>query len=174
VRLWPPCHVCLFIRTPHYGRARTRPLTVHASPLGWPCAPPMPYAPLFLFAPPLPYAPFVSIHAPFALHASFYVLALFFRAHPSHPCVLLPCAPPKCKFHKIVVHSTTWASGSSTTERWLTAGCMSGDHSFYIHSHEHIYGCGCMHFRFHVIYLFIVNACQIGGHIKLLASLYIV
>jgi hypothetical protein len=109
----------------------------------WPCMPPWRYAP-----PPC-------------------------RACLSHPCAPLPCAPPEYKSHKLVVHSTSWASGPLTTERWLTAGCLAGDHSFYIHSHSHAQGCACMHVTFHVFsFLFIVNACQLGGHIKLLASLY--
>ena len=166
---WPPCCVHFFIHTPHYRHACTGPLAVRTSLLGWPCAPPMPYALFFLFTPPLLCTPFIFVHAPFALCTSFAALAPFCRPHPSHSYTHL-----ECKFHKVVVHSTTLASGPSTTERWLTAGCMGGDHSFYIHSHKYIYGCGCMHFRFHVIYLFIINAYQIGGHIKLLASLYIV
>jgi hypothetical protein len=46
-----------------------------------------------------------------------------------------PCMPLQYKFIKIVVHSTTWASRPSTTVRWMTAGCLGGDHSFLIHSH---------------------------------------
>jgi hypothetical protein len=45
------------------------------------------------------------------------------------------CAPLEYKFIKIVVHCTTWASRPSTTVRWMTAGCLGGDHSFLIHSH---------------------------------------
>jgi hypothetical protein len=70
-----------------------------------------------------------------------------------------PCSPPQYKFHKVVVQSTTSAFGPSTTEKWLIARCMGGDHTFYTHSHEHIHRCGCMHVRFHMIYLFIINAC---------------
>jgi hypothetical protein len=109
------------------------------------------------------------------------------RAHPSlpcvphvraflthaHPCAPLPYAPPEYKFHKLVIHSTTWASGPSTTKRWLIVGCLGGDHSFYIHSHSYAQRCACMHITFHVFFfVFIINACQLGGHIKLLASLY--
>jgi hypothetical protein len=56
------------------------------------------------------------------------------RAHGSR---LRPtaCAPLEYKFMKIVVHSTTWASRLSTTVRWMTAGCLGGDHSFLIYSH---------------------------------------
>jgi hypothetical protein len=70
----------------------------------------------------------------------------------SHPCAPLPCVPHEYMFHKVVINSTTWAFGLSTTERWLTAGCLGGNHSFYIHSHGHSQGCGCMHVRFHVIF----------------------
>jgi hypothetical protein len=45
------------------------------------------------------------------------------------------CVPLEYKFIKIVVHSTTWASRPSTTVRWMTAGCLGGDHSFLIHFH---------------------------------------
>jgi hypothetical protein len=148
---------------------RTRPLAVHAlqarasrcraCPLGR-ARPPLPRMP------PWPCAPPLTVRAPLC------------RACPmcapfSPPCAPLPCAPPKYKFHKLVVHSTTWASRPLTTERWLTAGCLGGDHSFYIHSHSHAQGCACMHVTFHVfLFIFIVNACQLEGHIKLLASLY--
>jgi hypothetical protein len=137
----------------------------------------------------------VSVHAPFAVYALTAVHASFYhpcstwastppsamrapRACPCHlyvPLLRVPLlrVPLDYKFHKVVVHSTTWAFGPSTTERWLTAKCLGGDHLFYIHSHGHARGCGCMHIRFHVIFLFIVNASQLGGHIKLLASLYI-
>jgi hypothetical protein len=94
-------------------------------------------------------------------------------AYPSHLCAPLPCVPPKYKFHEVVVHSITWASGPSTTERWLIAGCLGGDHSFYTYSQGHVHGCDCMHVKFHVKNLFIVNASRIRGHIKLLGSLYI-
>jgi hypothetical protein len=50
----------------------------------------------------------------------------------SHPTAYTPL---EYKFIKIVVHSTTWASRPSTTVRWMTAGCLDGDHSFLIHSH---------------------------------------
>jgi hypothetical protein len=122
---------------------RARP-RCHACPA---CASPWPCAPLF------------TVHTP--------------RARLSHPSAPLLCAPPEYKSHKLVVHSTTWASGPLTTERWLTAGCLGGDHSFYIHSHSHALRCACMHVTFHVfLFIFIVNACQLGGHIKLLVSLY--
>jgi hypothetical protein len=104
----------------------------------WPCAPPeraprcrvhppLPHVPPWPCAPPRYRArptcvPHVAMHAP--------------RARLFHPCALLLCAPPEYKFHKLVVHSTTWASRPLTTERWLIAGCLSGDHSFYIHSHS--------------------------------------
>jgi hypothetical protein len=121
--------------------------------------------PLGRAGPPLPLAPLWSCAPLFAVRVP--------RARFFHPCAPLPCAPPEYKFHKVVVHSTTWASGPLTTERWLTARCLGGDHSFYIHSHSHVQGCGCMHVTFHVFFfIFIVNACQLGGHIKLLASLY--
>jgi hypothetical protein len=95
------------------------------------------------------------------------------RACLSHPCAPLSCAPPEYKSHKFDVHSTTWAFGPLTTERWLTTGCFGSDHSFYIHSYSHAQGCACMHVTFHVfLFIFIVNACQLEGHIKLLASLY--
>jgi hypothetical protein len=95
------------------------------------------------------------------------------RARLSHPCAPLSCAPPEYKSHKLVVHSTIWASGPLTTKRWLTARCLGGDHSFYIHSHSHALGCACMDVIFHVfLFIFIVNACQLEGHIKLLVSLY--
>jgi hypothetical protein len=121
--------------------------------------------PLLRARPPLPRAPRVC--APVAVRAPLY------RARLSHPCVPLPCAPPEYKSHKLVVHSTTWASGPLTTERWLTVGCLGGDYSFYIQSHSHALGCACMHVTFHVfLFIFIVNACQLGSHIKLLVSFY--
>jgi hypothetical protein len=123
------------------------------------------YAPLGRACPPS--AP------PVAARTSLAVRAFLTRACLSHPSVPLPCAPPEYKFHKLVVHSTTWASGPLTTERWLTAGCLGSDHYFYIHSHSPTQGCACMHVTFHVfLFIFIVNAYQLGGHIKLLASLY--
>jgi hypothetical protein len=162
----------------------------------WPCAPPervpaLPRAPL-VRAHPLAVRASFSVRAPLAAHAPGAVRTpyaiLRCRARPactplftmraprarlSHPSVPLPCAPPEYKSHKLLVHSTTWASGPLTTERWLTAGCLGGDHSFYIHSHSHALGCACMHVTFHVfLFIFIVNACQLGGHIKLLVSLY--
>jgi hypothetical protein len=120
----------------------------------WPCVPPF------------------AIGGPCSHACPFAVLAPLYRARLSYMCGPLSCAPPDYKFHKVVVHSTTWAFGPLTTERWLTAGCLGGDHSFDIHSHGHVRAIGCMHVRFHVIFLFIVNACHIGGHIKLLLSLY--
>jgi hypothetical protein len=136
---------------PHAPLGRARPL-LRARPRGpWPCAPRCHARPA--------YAPLFTVRAP--------------RARLSHPSAPLPCAPPEYKSHKLVVHSTTWASGPLTTERWLTVGCLGGDHSFYIHSHSHALGCACMHVTFHVfLFIFIVNACQLGGHIKLLVSLY--
>jgi hypothetical protein len=79
--------------------------------------------------------------------------------------------PPQYKFHKISHNFITWESGPLTTKRWLIAGCLGSDHTFYTHSLEHVYGWGCMHIRSHMVDLFIVNACHIGGHIKLLVSL---
>jgi hypothetical protein len=55
-----------------------------------------------------------------------------YRSH-SRPT---PCALLQYKFIKIVVHSTTWASRPSTTVRWMTVGCLGGDHSFLIHFHR--------------------------------------
>jgi hypothetical protein len=119
--------------------------------------------PLAVRAPPWPFVP----------HMRALRVCPLCRARLSHPFAPLPCAPPVYKTHKLVVHSTTWASGPLTTERWLTAGCLGGDHSFYIHSHSHAQGCACMYVTFHVfLFMFIVNVCQLGGHIKLLASLY--
>jgi hypothetical protein len=123
----------------------------------WPCAPPLPCVPSFAVhtsrcrahpryappcsraRPPLSFAPPAAVHASFAVRASLAVRVLLCcaprarllcRARLSHPCVPLPYAPPEYKFHKVVVHSTTWASGPLTTEKWLTAGCLGGDHSF--------------------------------------------
>jgi hypothetical protein len=121
---------------------------------------------------------------PFPIRASRSCARLLCCACPSFLCAPHVCALftrvrlyhmrlPTISSTKFVVHSTTWAFGPSTTERWLTVGCLGGDHLFYIHSHGHARGCGCMHIRFHVIFLFIVNASQLGGHIKLLALLYI-
>ena len=94
------------------------------------------------------------------------------RCAPSLSYALLPCAFPEYKFYKVILHSITWTSRPSTTKKWLTTGYLDGDHSFYTHEHEHVHGCGCMYVRVHEIYLFIVNAYQIGSHIKLFASLY--
>jgi hypothetical protein len=152
-RARPPCRACPL--------AVCAPFSVHA-PLAA-CAPRFRARPHGRVRPtcdpPLPCAPLFTVRAP--------------RARLSHPSAPLPCVPPEYKSHKLVVHSTTWASGPLTTERWLTAGCLGGDHSFYIHSHNHVLGCACMHVTFHVfLFIFIVNACQLGGHIKLLVSLY--
>jgi hypothetical protein len=134
------------------------------------CVPPLPHAPLGRARPPAARAP-GAVHAPFPCAPLFTVRAL--RACLFHPSTPLLCAPPEYKSHKLVVHSTTWTSGPLTTERWLTAGCLGCDHSFYIHSHSHALGCACMHVTFHVfLFIFIVNAYQLGGHIKLLVSLY--
>jgi hypothetical protein len=174
------------IRTPNDGRACMRPcyprgvrpqpsLEVRAyAPLGPPVAARAPWAcaPLVaVCALPLPRAPpwpcVARVHAPVVVRAALCRTRLF------HPCAPLPYAPPEYKSHKLVVHSTTWASRPLTTERWLIAGCLGGDHSFHIHSHSHAQGCTCMHVTFHVfLFIFIVNACQLGGHIKLLVSLY--
>jgi hypothetical protein len=151
---------------PRAPLARARPLAARAP---FPCAPlgrarpPCRASPGGrahpTYTPPCPCAPLFTVRAP--------------RARLSHPSAPLPCAPPEYKSHKLVVHSITWASGPLTTERWLTAGCLGGDHSFYIHSHSHALGCACIHVTFHVfLFIFIVNACQLGGHIKLLVSLY--
>jgi hypothetical protein len=129
---------------------------------------------LLPFAPPLPCAPYMRTPPPYRAHPA---CAPLFAVHAScvclsHPCAPLPCAPPEYKFHKLVVHSATWASEPLTTKMWLTTGCLSGDYSFYIHCHSHAQGCACMHVIFHVfLFIFIINACQLGGHIKLLASL---
>ena len=81
------------------------------------------------------------------------------RARFSHLCAPLLCAPPECKSHKLVVHSTTWASGPLATERWLIVGCLGGDHYFYIHSHNHAQGCTCMQVIFHVLFIYIHCKC---------------
>jgi hypothetical protein len=93
---------------------RSRPTAAHA-PRAPTFAPPVhaPRAPTF--APP--------VHAPQDVHA---------HGSRSRPTA---CVPLEYKFIKIVVHSTTWASRPSTTVRWMTAGCLGGDHSFLIHSH---------------------------------------
>jgi hypothetical protein len=77
------------------------------------------------------------MRALFAVCASFAVHALLYHALPKYKpfssvCVPTVCAsqpyePPKYKFHKVVVHSTTWASRPLTVERWLTTRCLSGD-----------------------------------------------
>jgi hypothetical protein len=129
----------------------------------------------------LGYAPPFSVYAFFDIYAPVTLRAL--HACPTLPCdppivvrashaCPYPCAPLEHKFQKVVLHSTTWASGPLTTKRLLTAGCLGGDHSFYIHSYGHVHGCTCMHVKFHEIYLFIINACQTGCLIKLFASLY--
>jgi hypothetical protein len=127
----PPCRARpllrarpLAVRAPPY---RARPL-LHARPLAV-RTPPCRARPRGRVRPVC--APLFTVRAP--------------RVRLSHPCAPLPCAPPEYKSHKLVVHSTTWASGPLTTERWLTAGCLGGDHSFYIHSHNHVLGHACMH-----------------------------
>jgi hypothetical protein len=95
--------------TPHGPTRPTRPTAVHAPTFAPPvCAPEA-------FAPPLRAPQDVRAHGS--------------RSRPT------ACAPLEYKFIKIVVHSTTWASTPSTTVRWMTAGCLGGDHSFLIHSH---------------------------------------
>jgi hypothetical protein len=74
------------------------------------------------------------------------------------------CVPPQYKYHKVVVHFTTWASWPSTTKRWLTTGYLGGDHTFYTNFHEHVHGWGCRHVRSHAVDLFIINACHVGSH----------
>jgi hypothetical protein len=143
----------------------------------WPCAPLGSARPLLRARPPCRARPLLRARAPWPFVPPSPCAPLFTVRTPharlSHPSAPLPCTPPEYKSHKLVVHSTTWASGPLTTERWLTVGCLGGDHSFYIHSHSHALGCACMHVTFHVfLFLFIVNACQLGGHIKLLVSLY--
>jgi hypothetical protein len=157
----PPRRVCIFVRILFMG------MHVHAP---WPCVPPLVCTPPMLYAPPFTLRAFiaceppVATRAPILVHASikyvppFVVRALLCCVRPSHPCTPLPCAPLEFKFHEVVVHSTTWASEPSTSKRWLTIGCLGGDHSFYTHSHKNVHGCGCMHIKFHVINLFIVNA----------------
>jgi hypothetical protein len=117
---------------------------------------------------PLPYTPPLGHACSFFVRVSFTMRAsIAVRAPHPRP---YPCAPPQYKFHKVVPHSTTWTSRPSTTKRWLTARCLDADHTFYTHSHKNVRGWSCMHVRSHVVYIFIVNACQ-TGHIKLLASL---
>jgi hypothetical protein len=108
-------------------------------------------APLYPRTPPLPRAPRGPCATLFTVRAP--------RARLSHPSAPLPCVPPEYKSHKLVVHSTTWASGPLTTKRWLTAGCLGSDHSFYIHSHSHALGCACMHVTFHVFFIYIHCKC---------------
>jgi hypothetical protein len=134
---------CPPLCAPH-GRARPRPTA--------PCAPTRPTAPC---APTCPTA-----HAPHAPHGRSHPMTARapraptfappvrapkafvpllrtprdVRAHGSHSRPIA-CAPLEYKFIKIVVHSTTWASRPSTTVRWMTAGCLGGDHSFLIHFH---------------------------------------
>jgi hypothetical protein len=91
-----------------------------------PCAPSAVRAPTARRAP-LPLVPHKACAPP--VHAPRDVRAHGSRSRPT------PCAPLEYKFIKIVVHSTTWASKPSTTMRWMTAGCLDGDHSFLIHSH---------------------------------------
>jgi hypothetical protein len=103
---------------------------------------PLPCASLAVQAPtairaPLPFAPdyrscsMRRSHPPFVPHE---MCAPPMRAHGSRSRPI-PCALLEYKFIKIVVHSTTWASRPSTTMRWMTAGCLDGDHSFLIHFH---------------------------------------
>jgi hypothetical protein len=53
----------------------------------------------------------------------------------------------------------------------LTVGYLDVEYTFYAFSHKHNYRWSCMHVKFHAVALFIVNACQVGGHTKLLVSL---
>jgi hypothetical protein len=115
---------------PH-GRARPRPtcpMTPHA-PMFAPPRAPRPTRPTAVRAP--TFAPPVRGPEAFAppLRAPRDVCAHGSRSRPT------ACAPLECKFLKIVVHSTTWANRPSTTVRWMTAGCLGGDHSFLIYSH---------------------------------------
>jgi hypothetical protein len=142
----PPFHapmmgarVCVHATYVAGAAATIRGARIHAT---WPCAPPqrgpaLPRAPLGRAR------PILRVRPPCRARSRG-------RAHLSHPSAPLPCAPPEYKSHKLVVHSTTWASRPLTTKRWVTAGCLGGDHSFYIHSHSHALGCACMHVTFHV------------------------
>jgi hypothetical protein len=140
----PHCHVC-----PHCH--------VHPS-----------YAPSFAVRPlpPLPYAPPYSEHGPLSgTHPCSHARSLFYADPPfALPMLYMPsvrppliracsypCAPLLYKFHKVVPHSTTWIFGPSTTKRWMTAGCLGGDHTFYIHEHENVHGWGCMNVRLYVV-----------------------
>jgi hypothetical protein len=129
--------VCAF----NGGRARRRPIAVVAPPPFAPHVPRAPRAPRAPrpftpprsrpHAPPRPFAPHVCAPEAFAppLRAPRDVRTHGSRSRPT------ACAPLEYKFIKIVVHSITWASRPSTTVRWMTAGCLGGDHSFLIHSH---------------------------------------
>jgi hypothetical protein len=125
------------------GRVRPRlaaraPLSV---PAPWPCVPLCPCPPFGRAHPLLRVRPrsracpacSPRCHARPSLPCAPHVRA--FLTRPCPYCVRLPS--PEYKSYKLVVHFTTWASGPLTTERWLTAGCLGGDHSFYIHSHSH-------------------------------------
>jgi hypothetical protein len=81
------------------------------------------------------------VHPPFVPHET-YTPPMCAHKSCSRPT---PCVLLLYKFIKIIVHFTTWASKPSTTVRWMTIGCLDGDHLFLIHSHGHIHGCGCMH-----------------------------
>ena len=59
----------------------------------------------------------------------------------------------------------------TTTKRLLIARYLGDDHIIHIHFHFHIHAWSCMHVRFHVVDLFIVNACNVINYIKLLTSL---
>jgi hypothetical protein len=84
-----------------------------------------------------------------------------------------PCESPEYIYHKVVFHFTTWIFGPFTTKRQLIVRHLGGDHTFYTHFQEHFHGWNCMHVKSHVVNLFIVNACNVGGYIKLLAPLKI-
>jgi hypothetical protein len=121
------------------GRARTRPSARRA---------PLPWSPLGRGRPDASARPLtgytlgrgrpMAVRAPtFAPHEAFappFRASRDVRAHGSRSRPTA-WAPLEYKFIKIVVHSTTWASRPSTTMRWMTAGCLGGDHLFLIHSH---------------------------------------